>query len=87
MKKTLCVAVAAFACLVSSASQAYSIALSHQTRGLTCEGCHTVMPQVDNKKCLMCHGPQEKLAKSNPQHEALKTGDMPCRICHKGHDR
>jgi rRNA maturation endonuclease Nob1 len=66
-------------------ANAAPIAQKHQIKGLQCEACHTVMPQADVKKCLMCHGPKEKLAEKPEQHKPLKTVDMPCTICHQGH--
>ena len=61
------------------------VAPIHQAKGLACETCHTQMPQADYAKCLACHGGKEALAKSNPQHAALKSGDVPCKVCHQGH--
>lgn len=66
--------------------QAAPVAPTHQQRlGMQCETCHTQMPKADWKKCLMCHGPAEKLAKTNAQHGALKSGEVPCSVCHQGH--
>ncbi|MBP3439242.1 MAG: cytochrome c3 family protein, partial [Sutterella sp.] len=56
-----------------------------QRLGMQCETCHTQMPKADWNKCLMCHGPAEKLAKTNAQHGALKSGEVPCSVCHQGH--
>lgn len=61
------------------------VAQNHQLKRLSCEGCHTQMPFADYNKCIGCHGGKEKLSTSNPQHSALKTADVPCSVCHKGH--
>lgn len=61
------------------------VAQSHQIKGLTCESCHTQMPFADYNKCIACHGGRERLSQSNPQHSAMKTADVPCVVCHKGH--
>lgn len=74
----LCAASAAFA-------YAAPVAQNHQIKGLGCESCHTQMPLADYNKCIACHGGKEKLSRSNPQHSALKTADVPCSVCHKGH--
>lgn len=73
------------AAAVCSASIAAVVAPSHQAKGVPCQACHTTMPFADYNKCIACHGGKEALIKSNPQHLALKSGDVPCSICHQGH--
>lgn len=61
------------------------VAQNHQLKGLDCTACHTQMPFADYNRCIACHGGKEKLSQSRPQHSALKSADVPCSICHKGH--
>ena len=80
------IVTAAMIALAAWSVQAAPVAPSHQQKlGLQCESCHTQMPKGDWNKCLMCHGPVEKLAKTNAQHASLKSGEIPCSVCHQGH--
>ncbi len=85
MKKKLfwtCLAAVWGCCAAVSAAP---VVPSHQAKGIACEACHTQMPLADSAKCAACHGGKDALSKSNPQHSALKSADVPCKICHQGH--
>ncbi len=64
---------------------AAAVAQNHQLKGVGCEGCHTQMPVADYSKCIGCHGGKERLSQTNSQHSSLKNAEIPCSICHKGH--
>ncbi len=69
----------------------------HAVNGIGCAQCHGKgLPKADdtveNDRCLVCHGPMEKLAQKtepkefkdrNPHKSHL--GDIACTVCHKGH--
>jgi hypothetical protein len=69
----------------------------HAVKGIGCTQCHGKgLPKADdtveNSRCLICHGPLEKLAHKtepkdfkdrNPHKSHL--GDIACTVCHKGH--
>lgn len=83
MKKHILLAGTAL--VLASGVFAAPVGPSHQAKGLPCEACHTRMPLADSNKCVACHGGKDALIRSNPQHAALKSGDVPCKICHQGH--
>lgn len=66
----------------------------HQTRGLSCTNCHTIMKEVSRKHqlktadqpdtCFQCHKDiRAKFARS--QHMPLPEGKMECTNCHNPH--
>lgn len=69
----------------------------HARAGIGCAQCHGKdLPKagdtVENNRCLICHGPMDKLAQKtepkdfkdrNPHKSHL--GDIACTVCHKGH--
>lgn len=69
----------------------------HAKANIGCAGCHgKALPKADdtveNTRCLVCHGPMEKLAMKtepkdfkdrNPHKSHL--GDIACTVCHSGH--
>jgi len=70
---------------------------SHMQRGIACANCHgksvpAADAEVENQRCLACHGPLEKLVKNstpkdfpdrNPHKSHL--GDIACTVCHHEH--
>ncbi len=71
---------------------------AHGRAKVACAGCHGKgVPregaEVDNERCLACHGPMDKLvAKSKPAvHEdrnphVSHLGEIACTTCHKAHE-
>ncbi|OPY91096.1 MAG: Fumarate reductase flavoprotein subunit precursor [Syntrophus sp. PtaU1.Bin208] len=70
----------------------------HATQGIGCAQCHGKgLPKADdtveNSRCLVCHGPLDKLAqKTEPKefkdrnpHKSHLGSDIACTVCHKGH--
>ncbi|MDQ5988396.1 MAG: hypothetical protein CSYNP_04156 [Syntrophus sp. SKADARSKE-3] len=69
----------------------------HARASVDCSRCHgKALPregaEVENGRCLACHGPMEKLVKSstpkdspdrNPHKSHL--GDIACSVCHREH--
>jgi hypothetical protein len=69
----------------------------HSGNKITCASCHgKTLPEVgdpvENERCLLCHGPVERLVESsapkdfpdrNPHQSHL--GEIACTVCHKGH--
>ncbi len=69
----------------------------HTKKGVACARCHgKAAPkegaEVENQRCLACHGPMEKLAKKsepkdfpdrNPHKSHL--GEINCTVCHSEH--
>lgn len=69
----------------------------HAAAGIGCTQCHGKgLPRADdtveNDRCLVCHGPMDRLAQKtepkefkdrNPHKSHL--GDIACTVCHKGH--
>lgn len=69
----------------------------HAQAMVDCSGCHgketpLLDATVENARCLVCHGPQEKLAarsalkefpKRNPHNSHM--GEMSCTVCHQAH--
>jgi DmsE family decaheme c-type cytochrome len=67
---------------------------THETRGLMCTNCHTVMKEVSRKKqlktafepdtCFQCHKDRRaQMARSS--HMPLREGKMVCSDCHNPH--
>jgi len=69
----------------------------HAKVGTTCVNCHgKYLPKldanVDNGRCLECHGPMEKLIQKTESKEFTNRNphkshldNLDCTICHKGH--
>lgn len=69
----------------------------HGKANIVCSGCHgKTIPaegaEVENRQCLTCHGPMDRLAaasapKDFPDRNPHKShlGEINCTVCHKGH--
>lgn len=69
----------------------------HERQGVDCIGCHDQESppegaEVENERCLECHGPMEDLVATtapekfpdrNPHQSHL--GEIGCSVCHHGH--
>lgn len=79
-------------------AQSQSLADRHETRSISCEGCHITKGKPEIKKdtkgreaCVSCHGYYPEMIKRtektgeevNPHDQ--HDGDLPCTECHKGH--
>lgn len=80
------VALAACALIVAGSASAAPLADRHVGRGLKCENCHSVKPNVPEfKNCLECHAGVEVLKKRNPAHGMIDPAAPNCGMCHKAH--
>lgn len=92
---TLVLSVAAFSVSTVFASESREV-LPAPHKAFDCATCHgTTKPSniPDNKACLGCHGPMEKLVEAtskytlNPHMSPHWGADIPCGTCHKQHEK
>ncbi len=81
--------------MFASATGSGHLDARHFSKGISCRSCHgldLIGGDVDEKMCLACHGPMEKLIskttpKDFPDRNPHKShlGDISCTVCHSAH--